>query len=78
MKIPNLINFERGLKNTRERLLLQIDNIDKMLKVIEDLKKDTGGRCIKCFSRDLRIMKNGKYFCRACGYDGNRNEEKEK
>lgn len=78
MKISNLTNFERSLKKTRENLLLTIKRIDYQLLQIKLIKTHNECHCPQCFSRDLRLMKDKKIFCRACGYTNKKNNEARK
>ena len=69
MKIEQLTNFKKKVEAFRKILAFQIDSVDKFLKDIDNLQSMNETRCPRCYSRDVRMMKNNRLFCRGCGFE---------
>lgn len=55
-----LIGLKNQLRVMETRLDIAIEEIDK----IKSMRKS----CPRCYSGDLRVMKNNIIFCRGCGF----------
>ena len=76
MKLQQLSNTKRSLMTFKNHLIKEIKIIENQIEEIEKTEASPETRCPKCYSRDIRYLKNGNIFCRGCGYDSKRKNDR--